>query len=90
LAELGAPDGSVGIIGGTDVFEMFLDHYDVFHLSRAPDVRLPGGRPVFREVPTRTPEEVLASHGLDRGQRQLLDPVRGLAIVSWRRSSKPA
>lgn len=89
LAALGTPDGSVGIIGGTDVFGMFLDRYDVFHLSRAPDVRLPGGRPVFPEVPTRTPEEVLASHGLDRGQRQVLDPAKGLAIVSWQRSSKP-
>ena len=90
LAALGAPDGSVGIIGGTDVFGMFLDRYDVFHLSRAPDVRLPGGRPVFPEVPTRTPEEVLASHGLHRGQRQVLDPAKGLVIVSWQRSSKPA
>jgi dihydrofolate reductase len=42
LAVLGTPDGSVGVIGGTDVFGMFLDLYDVFHLSRAPDVRLPG------------------------------------------------
>jgi hypothetical protein len=67
LAVLGTPDGSVGVIGGTGVFGMFLDRYDVFHLARAPDVRLPGGRPVFPEVPTRTPEEVLASHGLDRG-----------------------
>ncbi len=89
LALLGTPDGSVGVIGGTDVFGMFLDRYDVFHLSRAPDVRLPGGRPVFPEVPMRTPEEVLASHGLDRGQRQVLDPAKGLAIVSWKRSSKP-
>lgn len=89
LAVLGTPDGSVGVIGGTDVFGMFLDRYDVFHLSRAPDVRLPGGRPVFPEVPTQTPEEVLASHGLDRGQRQVLDPAKGLAIVSWKRSSRP-
>ena len=88
LALLGTPDGSVGVIGGTDVFGMFLDRYDVFHLSRAPDVRLPGGRPVFPEVPTRTPEEVLASHGLDRGQRQVLDPAKGLAIVSWQRFVK--
>jgi dihydrofolate reductase len=87
LAVLGTTDGSVGVIGGTDVFGMFLDRYDVFHLSRAPDVRLPGGRPVFPEVPTRTPEEVLAGHGLDRGQRQVLDPAKGLAIVSWYRSS---
>jgi hypothetical protein len=89
LALLGTPDGSVGVIGGTNVFGMFLDRYDVFHLSRAPDVRLPGGRPVFPEVPTRTPEEVLASHGLDRGQRQMLDRTKGLVIVSWQRSSKP-
>ncbi|HEY4849067.1 MAG TPA: dihydrofolate reductase [Methylocella sp.] len=89
LALFGTPDGSVGVIGGTDVFGMFLDRYDVFHLTRAPDVRLPGGRPVFPEVPTRTPEEVLASHGLVRGQRQVLDPAKGLAIVSWKRSSNP-
>ena len=89
LAELGTPDGSAGVIGGTDVFGMFLERYDVFHLTRAPGVRLPGGRPVFPEVPTRTPEEVLASHGLDRGQRQVLDPAKGLVIVSWQRSSKP-
>jgi dihydrofolate reductase len=89
MALLGTPDGSVGVIGGTEVFGMFLDCYDVFHLSRAPNVRLPRGRPVFPEVPTRTPEEVLASHGLDRGQRQALDPAKGLAIVSWQRSLKP-
>jgi dihydrofolate reductase len=86
LAALGAPDASVGIIGGTDVFAMFLDRYDVFYLSRAPDVRLPGGRPVFPEVPTRTPEEVLASHGLNHGQRQALDGAKGLALVGWHRS----
>ena len=59
---------------------MFLDRYDVF---RAPDVRLPGGRPVF----LRCPRGVLASHGLDRGQQQVLDPAKGLAIVSWHRQS---
>jgi len=89
LAALGTPDGSVAVIGGTDVFGMFLDRYEVFHLSRAPDVRLAGGRPVFPEVPMRTPEEVLASHGLNRGQRQVLDAAKGLAVVSWHRSSRP-
>src|ERR1700732_4272163 len=63
LAVLGTPDGRVGVVGGTNVFGMFLDCYDAFHLSRAPDVQLPGGRPVFPEVPTLTPDEVLASHG---------------------------
>ena len=90
LALLGTPDGSVGVIGGTDVFGMFLDRYDVFHLSRVPGVRLPGGRPVFPEVPMQTPEEVLVSHGLDPGQRHMLDPEKGVAIVSWRRSARLA
>jgi dihydrofolate reductase len=90
LAVLGTSDGRVGVVGGTEVFGMFLDRYDIFHLSRAPDVRLPGGRVVFPEVATRTPEEVLASHGLHRGQRQVLDLAKGLVIVSWQRSSKPA
>jgi dihydrofolate reductase len=85
LAVLGSPDGRVGVIGGTEAFGLFLERYDVFHLSRAPGVRLPGGRPVFPEVPTRTPEDVLASHGLGRGERQILDPAIGLAVVSWRR-----
>jgi dihydrofolate reductase len=88
LAALGMPNASVGVVGGGDVFGMFLDRYDFFHLSRAPGVRLPGGRPVFPEALTRTPEDVLACHGLDRGQRQVLDPSRGLAVVSWHRSSK--
>jgi dihydrofolate reductase len=89
MAVLGVPDGSIGIIGGTEVFGMFLDRYDVFHLSRAPNVRLPGGRPVFPGVPTRTPEEVLAGHGLNAGPRQALDPAWDLAVVSWQRSSDP-
>src|ERR1700693_5339877 len=56
LIALGVPDGSVGVIGGTDVFGMFLDRYDFFYLSRVPAVRLPGGRPGFREVAQRPPE----------------------------------
>jgi len=88
LIALGVPDGSVGVIGGTDVFGMFLDRYNVFYLSRAPGARVPDGRPVFPDVPTRTPEEVLTSYGLDRGQRQVLDPAKDVAVVGWHRSSK--
>jgi dihydrofolate reductase len=85
LAALGGKTDNVGIIGGTVVFGMFLDRYDAFHLSRAPNVRLPGGRPVFPDVPARTPEDVLASHGLERGERQVLDAAKGLVVVSWQR-----
>jgi len=86
MAVLGAPGGSIGVIGGTEVFGIFLDRYDIFYLSRAPGVHLPGGRPVFSDVPAQTPEEVLVRHGLDRGERQVLDTEKGLAVVSWHRS----
>jgi dihydrofolate reductase len=84
-AALGVPNGSLAVIGGTDVFGMFLPRYDVFHLTRAPDVWLPGGRPVFPQVPQRTPEEVLASHGLKPGPIQVLDAANGVTVVSWQR-----
>jgi dihydrofolate reductase len=84
-AALGVPDGSLAVIGGTDVFGIFLPDYDVFYLTRAPAVRLPGGRPVFPQVPELTPEEVLARHGLAPGPPQVLDPAGAVSVVSWRR-----
>jgi dihydrofolate reductase len=85
-AALGAPNRRVGVIGGTDVFGLFLDLYDVFHMTQAPHVRLPRGRPVFPGVPARTPEEVLAKHALVRRRRRLLDRSQGLAVQAWIRS----
>ncbi|HEY4405614.1 MAG TPA: dihydrofolate reductase [Xanthobacteraceae bacterium] len=85
-AALEIPEGSLAVIGGTDVFGMFLPDYDVFHLTRAPNVLLPGGRPVFPQVPQQTPEQVLASHGLKSDPPQVLDAASGLSVVSWRRS----
>ena len=87
LAVLGIPDASLGVIGGTDVFGMFLDRYDFFYLTRAPGVRLPGGRPVFPGVPERAPEDVLASHGLEAGPPQPLDRKNGVAVVKWHRDN---
>jgi dihydrofolate reductase len=85
LAALERPDARIGVIGGTRVFALFLDRYDVFHLTRAPGVRLPGGRPLFPDVPARTPEAVLASHGLVRGRKRELDRANELVVESWRR-----
>jgi dihydrofolate reductase len=87
LAALRGAVGSVGVIGGTDVFDMFLGRYDFFHLTRVPEVRLAGGRPVFAEVPGRTPEEVLAGHGLRPGAVRVLDAAADVTVVGWRRSS---
>jgi dihydrofolate reductase len=85
LAALGAPGPNIGVIGGADVFALFLDRYDVFYLTRAPGVWLPGGRPVLPEVPARMPEELLAGHGLAPGPGVVLDPERGLTVVGWLR-----
>lgn len=85
LAALGEPDAAVGIVGGTDVFDLFLDRYDVFYLTRAPGVRLPGGRPVFAQAPRLAPEQILAEHGYVAGPREVLDAANGVAVVAWRR-----
>src|SRR5260370_39392575 len=45
--------GTVAVIGGPDVFGMFMDRYDTFLLSNAPRRRVPGGQPCFPGVPDR-------------------------------------
>jgi len=85
LAALGAPGPNIGVIGGAAVFALFLDQYDVFYLTRAPGVWLPGGRPVFPEVPARAPEDILAGHGLRPGSGVVMDAGRGLTVVGWLR-----
>ena len=87
LTVLGEPNDSIGVIGGTEVFGLFLDRYDIFFLSLAPGVYLPGGRPVFPEVPARTPGDVLARHGLKPEPPQLLDIKNAVTVVKWHRPS---
>jgi dihydrofolate reductase len=86
-ARLGAPPGLLAVIGGPEVYGLFLAiGYDAFHLSRAAQVRIPGGRPVFPGIgPDRTPEDVLASHGLKAGPQRVLDAAAGVTLVTWRR-----
>lgn len=86
IEALGAPDGTIAVIGGTEVFSMFLPLYDAFHLSRAARAKIPGGRPVFAEVgPHATPEDVLARHGLKPGPRRELDHEANISVVTWER-----
>jgi dihydrofolate reductase len=81
----GVRAGTVAIIGGPDVFEMFMDRYDTFWLSEAPRVRLPGGEPCFPGVPARSPQDILAAHGLRAGEAQILDPAAGVSVTPWSR-----
>lgn len=86
-AALGVEDGLAAIIGGTDPFGLFLPRYDAFHLTRANKAHLPGGRPVFPEVPTRTPEDLMRAHGMVPGPTQVLDAAADVTLTTWIRNA---
>jgi hypothetical protein len=83
----GVRAGTVAIIGGPVVFDLFMDRYDTFWLSQASRVRLPGGEACFGGVPERSPQEVLAAHGLKADGTQILDAANGVTVTPWRRVS---
>ena len=82
----GMRSGTVAIIGGPYVFGMFLDRYDTFWLSYAPHVRIPGGEPCLPGVPERSPQEILAAHGLKAGEAQILDAAHDVSVTPWQRT----
>ena len=77
--------GTVAIIGGPVVFGMFLDRYDTFWLSQASHVRIPDGQACLPGVPQRSPQQILAAHGLKAGEAQILDAANGVDVTPWRR-----
>jgi dihydrofolate reductase len=79
--------GTVAVIGGPEVFGMFMDRYDTFWLSLAPRVRLPGGEPCFPGVPAHSPQDILAAHGLRAGEVRILDAAEGVSVTPWRREA---
>jgi dihydrofolate reductase len=81
----GVRSGTIAIIGGPDVFGMFMDRYDTFWLSQAPRVRLPGGEPCFPGVPEHSPQDILAAHGLRAGDARILDITDDVSVTPWRR-----
>jgi len=83
----GVRSGTVAIIGGPYVFGMFMDRYDTFWLSLAPNVRLPGGEPCFPGVPDRSPQQILAAHGLRAGEPRVLDAAYEVSVTPWRRNA---
>jgi dihydrofolate reductase len=82
----GVSSGTIAIIGGPGVFAMFMDRYDTFWLSLASRVILPGGEPCFPGVGPRSPQDVLASHGLKPGAPIALDAANDVSVTPWRRS----
>jgi hypothetical protein len=82
----GLIEGTVAVTGGTTVFGYFLElGFDAFHLSRSARVYLPGGRPIFPQVPAQTPEDVLKGYGLLPGPVEVLDAQAGASLVTWKR-----
>jgi hypothetical protein len=81
----GVISGMAAIIGGPSVFGMFMDRYDTFWLSVAPHVHIPDGEPCFPGVPARSPQQVLAAHGLRAGEPQLIDAAQAVRVTPWRR-----
>jgi dihydrofolate reductase len=78
-------EGVLAVVGGTDVFGLFLAiGYDDFFLSRAP-ASVPDGRPVFPGVPAQTPETLLATHGLIERTTRVLDDRAAVALAQWTR-----
>src|SRR5437879_12193210 len=84
----GVHSGTIAIIGGPTVFGMFMGRYDTFWLSLAPKVQLPDGEPCFPGVPERSPQQVLATHGLKPGEARLLDPNHDDSVTPWRRANE--
>ncbi|MGO8797550.1 MAG: dihydrofolate reductase [Roseiarcus sp.] len=87
---LGLEAGTVAVLGGTEAFDLFLDiGYDVFYLTRADKVKLPGGVPVFSQVRgDRSPEDVLAQHGYEPEPKRMLDEANAVSVVGWTRNGR--
>jgi dihydrofolate reductase len=80
-AALGLNSGTVVIIGGPQVYVLFLKlGYDCFHLSRAVKVRLPGGLPLFGG----DPDSALSAAGLRGRPPVWLED--GLTLTDWVRA----
>ena len=75
-------EGTIAVIGGTEVFELFLPLYDAFHLTRAAHAAIPGGSAGFPGGrPGRDAGDVLARHGLRAGPQRELDAAAGITLV---------
>jgi dihydrofolate reductase len=87
---LGLRDGSLAVIGGAEVYDVFLRiGYDAFHLTRANRAQVPGGVPVFPNMGGKMAEDVLKAHGLHAGPLRLLDPLAGVTLTTWSPSGSP-
>jgi len=88
-AALGLSNGVAAVIGGPQVYSLFLDiGYDRFCLSRSGKVNVPGGLPLFLQGRLgRSPEETLREFGLEPASERTLDEANAVSLVCWRRKA---
>jgi dihydrofolate reductase len=84
---LGIAGGTAAILGGPEVFALFLGlGYARFLLSRAAQARLPGGLPIFGRG--RLPvDEALTTAGLTPAPPRWLDREAGVSLTVWRKAA---
>lgn len=80
---LGVREGLVAVIGGTEIFDLFLDRYDVFWLTVARHVRFGNGLPVFAGIPQTSADDILRRHGLAPAQTRVLEATKDVVLVKW-------
>jgi hypothetical protein len=81
------PDGGeVAVVGGQGVFELVgAAGFTAFHLARARQVRLPGGRGLFAACEHGVlAASVLSGFGLIADDDALLDPEAEVTLTIWR------
>ena len=87
IAALVVGDGPTAVLGGTEVFGLFLPLYDAFHVTRAAKASIPDGRPLFPQVGPQTPEDVLASFGLHPKASRDIDAAACITLTTWERGA---
>jgi dihydrofolate reductase len=78
-------DGVLAVVGGTDVFGLFLTiGYDAFYLSKT-DVSIARGRPVFPGVGKdgTTAEDIMKKNGLMLRGTRVLDAAANCRVEEW-------
>jgi dihydrofolate reductase len=77
--------GTLAVVGGTDVFGLFLSiGYDAFYLTRT-EASVARGRPVFPGVGVNgvTPEDVLRKSGFVLRDTRMLDAASNTRVEEW-------
>jgi hypothetical protein len=79
--------GRVAVPGGQAVFDLFKDiGYDVFHLTRARGVLLPGGRALFAACDQgMSAEAALMAGALRLDGEEVMDAPANITLALWRK-----